>query len=149
MLSITDLATNADLNDVKNKIPNVTDLVIKPDDDAKRKNVEDKYFSTSIYNKFTNQILTAKIKNVELLHKSDISEFIKNTDLDKLTTKAELEAQQGKIVELQTHDSSLFIGQCYFINDVSKNFLIYQTIFGFFAVPASHVDAAIDKSMKI
>ena len=54
MLSITDSATNADLNDVKNKIPNVTDLVIKPDDDAKRKNVEDKYFSTSIYNKFTN-----------------------------------------------------------------------------------------------
>ena len=37
MLSITDLATNADLNDVKNKIPNVTDLVIKPDDDAKKK----------------------------------------------------------------------------------------------------------------
>ena len=52
-------------------------------------------------------------------------------------------------MKLQIYDSVLFIVQCYFINDGSKNFLIYQTIFGSFAVPAGHADAAIDNSMKI
>ena len=48
MPSIIGLATIASLNDVKNKIPNVSDLVKKKkrktDFDAKIKDIEDKYF---------------------------------------------------------------------------------------------------------
>ena len=45
--------------------------------------MDDKYFTTSDYNKFTNNILYAKIKTKKLINESDISRFIKNTDLNK------------------------------------------------------------------
>lgn len=37
--------------------------------------------------------------------------------------------------KLQTCDSSIFIGQRYFFNDGSQNFLIFQTILNTSAVP--------------
>ena len=53
-----------------------------------------------------------KIKNKELFIKSDISGLIYNSDLNKkmetLATKAELKAEQDKIVKLKMHDLSSF-----------------------------------------
>ena len=37
--------------------------------------------------------------------------------IKKIATKTELNAEQDKIVKLQIYDSSLFIGQSYFVND--------------------------------
>ena len=62
-LSITGLATTAALNSVNNEIPNVSDLIKKAGYDTKPLNIDSKYFTTSDYNKFTNNILDAKIKN--------------------------------------------------------------------------------------
>ena len=42
-------------------------------------------FTTFDYNKFTNNILDAKVKKNKLVNKSDISGFIKNSDLDDKT----------------------------------------------------------------
>ena len=116
--SITILAITAALSAVENKIPNVSDLVKKKktEHDAKIKEIDGKYFITSGYDKFTNDILDANIKNIELVNnnKSDISEFLDNSHLDKmiktLAIKAELKAEQDKIVKLQTHDLSYFPG---------------------------------------
>ena len=47
------LATTTALTTVENKMPNVSDLVNKPDYDAKISEMENKYFTTSDYNKFT------------------------------------------------------------------------------------------------
>ena len=55
--SITNLATNAALTTVENKIPNISDLIKKADYDAEIKDIKNKYFTTSDYNKFTNNIL--------------------------------------------------------------------------------------------
>ena len=67
-------------------------------------------------------ILDAKIQNISLFNKFDISGYINNTDLNEKiktsATKTELKTEQYKIEKLQTDDSSLFIGQVYFINDV-------------------------------
>ena len=57
MSSIAGLATAAAPHDVKNKIPNFSDLVIKTDYDSETKDIEGKYFTTSDYNKFTYEIL--------------------------------------------------------------------------------------------
>ena len=62
MSSIAGLATTAAPHDVKNKIPNFSDLVIKTNYDSETKYIEDKYFTTSDYNKFTYEILDEKIK---------------------------------------------------------------------------------------
>ena len=61
MSNITNLGTTAALTTVENKIPNFSDLVKKADYDAKISDIEDKYFTTSDYNKFTSNTLDAKI----------------------------------------------------------------------------------------
>ena len=63
-------------------------------------------------------ILDAKITRKELLNKSDISNLIKNSDLNTklktLTAKADLKAEQDEIKELQVFDSSYFHGKTFF-----------------------------------
>ena len=59
--SVSNLATTAALTAVKNKIPNVSNLFKKADYVAKISDIENEYFTTSDYNKFTNNILDARI----------------------------------------------------------------------------------------
>ena len=61
-LTITGLATTATLNAVKNEISNISNTVRKTDYDAETPDIDGKYFTMSDYNKFTNDILDAKIK---------------------------------------------------------------------------------------
>ena len=51
--------------------------------DAKKLDIESKYFTTADCNKFTSQTLDAKIKQKGLLDKYAIAGFIGNADLDK------------------------------------------------------------------
>ena len=60
MPSITNLATTAALTTVENKIPNISDLVKKADYDAEIKDIKIKYFTTSDYNKSTNNTFDEK-----------------------------------------------------------------------------------------
>ena len=63
MLNNRDLAATSALTAVENKIPNISNLVKKTDSDAEISDIEKKiYFGTSEYNKFTHDILDAKIK---------------------------------------------------------------------------------------
>ena len=57
--SITGLATAAALNTVEHRVPNVSNLVKKEktDSDSKISDTESKNFTTSDYNKFTNEII--------------------------------------------------------------------------------------------
>ena len=75
------------LNAVENKIPDASDLVktttTTTDYDAKIPDTESKYFTSSDYNKFSNEIINAKIKEKELVDKHDIFGFINNSNLDK------------------------------------------------------------------
>ena len=57
------MATIAALTDIKNKIPDVSDLVKKINYDAKIKEIGDKNFTTLDYNKFTNEMLDTRIIN--------------------------------------------------------------------------------------
>ena len=83
--SVTDLATIAALNDVTNKIPNVSDLV-KKQIMMQKQNMWRVYISQLLIF-ITNEILDVMIKNKNLVNKSDIAEFIKNTDLDEKIQK--------------------------------------------------------------
>ena len=64
--------------------------------------------------------------------------------IQKLATKAESKAEQDNILKLQTYDSSAFIGQSYFINDRSQNFLIFQPIFNTSTMAAGLTDTIVD-----
>ena len=64
--SIANIATAVAFTTVENKIPNVSNLVKKVDYVEKIKEIEGKYFTTSHYNKSTNNILGTKIKNKKI-----------------------------------------------------------------------------------
>ena len=77
------LSYSAAVTAVENKIPNISNQVKKEDYVEKIKEIEGKYFTTYDYNKITNNIHDAKIKNKILVNRSDISGIIHNTDLDE------------------------------------------------------------------
>ena len=91
---------NIKFKEVDNKIPDVSSLVKKTNYDAKISNIKGKCFTTSDYNKFTSDVPDAKIKQKEWVNKSDISNLVKNSDLNTklatLATKVEL-IKQSKI----------------------------------------------------
>ena len=82
--------------DVYNKVPDVSGLINKIVHNAKTSDIEKKYFTTLNYNKFTTEILDAKIKEKRLLDKFNVSNLVKKSDLKRklatLATKAELKA---------------------------------------------------------
>ena len=75
----------------------------KADYDVQIKDIEGKYFTAFDYNKFTNNTLDVTLKK-ELVNKSNVSGFIITSDIINktatLVTKAELKADQDKILKL-------------------------------------------------
>ena len=63
---MTESVLKTKISEVENKIISVSGLVKKTDYDAKIKDIERKY------NKFTSDVLDVKIKQKELVNKSDI-----------------------------------------------------------------------------
>ena len=80
--NVTGLGSTGVFNAVENKIPDISNLVNKTGYDPKITDIEYKYFTTSDYKKFTNEIIFNKTKEEELVKKSNISGFINNSDLD-------------------------------------------------------------------
>ena len=52
-----------------------------------------------------------------------------NKQIGTLATKAELKPEQDKILKLQTHDLSYFLGKNFFGDDGSQNMFVCQPIF--------------------
>ena len=94
LMTITVLDTKT--GDIYNKVPDVSGLINKIVHNAKTSDIEKKYFTTLNYNKFTTEILDAKIKEKRLLDKFNISNLVKKSNLKRklatLATKAELKA---------------------------------------------------------
>ena len=100
--SITNLATTTALTAVGNKISSVSDLVKKADYHAEIKDIENKYFTTSDFNEFTNNVLDAKITAKQIVNESGLNGKIK-----ALAIKVEIkksQQKQDKTVKLQTYD---------------------------------------------
>ena len=62
---------------IKDKIPNVSDLVKKADYDAEKEDIKKKYFTTSNYDKFLNNIPDVKITPKKLVKESGLNRNIK------------------------------------------------------------------------
>ena len=79
---MTTTALNTKIIEVENKNPNVIDLPRKTYYDAKILEIKRKYLTTSDYNRITSNILGAKIKQKELVSKSDTSNLVKDSGLN-------------------------------------------------------------------
>ena len=80
-----------------NKTPDVSSLVKKTDYSTQISDIEKKYLTTSDYNKYTKDIVNAKIRQKELARKSIIYNIVKKSDLNTklaaLATKIKLKAE--------------------------------------------------------
>ena len=98
------------------------------------------------------EILNKEIKEKGLVDKSDISEFIGNSALDKkivtLATKAELKSEQDKIVKLEELDSGYFCGNTHFEIDGTQNHLVFQPGFTYLKTVANKVTVWKSKGLS-
>ena len=75
---VTTTILNTKITEVENKTPSFSGLVKKTDYDAKIKDIEGKRFTTADNNKFTGDIVAVKVKQKELVSKSDIDKKLIN-----------------------------------------------------------------------
>ena len=88
---------------VVNKVPDVSNLVIKTDYNVKILDINSKYFTTADYNKFLSQTIDVKLKQKGLVDKSAIAGFINNADLDKKSSNIsnnKIARQNNKITSI-------------------------------------------------
>ena len=89
--SISGLATNASLTGVEEKIPNVSSLVKKTDYNTKIMEIEknhayhnhDKYITTPEFNKLTSEISVTRLKQANLVTKTDFDDNLKRLNQKK------------------------------------------------------------------
>ena len=105
--SINNFAVTAALTSIENGIPNVNDQNKKADYNAKLSETK-KNILLLLNNKFTNNILDAKITQKKLANESGSDDNMETPatkgEVNTLVIKAELKADQDKIVKLETHD---------------------------------------------
>ena len=58
-----------------------------------------------------------------------IKTLVTEEEINTPATKAELKAEQDKLVKFQAFDLSCFIGQSYYINDGAQLYLILQPLY--------------------
>ena len=83
--------------------------------------IENEYITTADYYKFTKDIVVERIKNIIHL----VKDFDLNKKVVTLATKAELKAEQDKIINLEALDSSYFCGKCHFEDNGTQNCLMF------------------------
>ena len=90
--NITNLATTTALTAVENKIPNVINLLKKINYNTKISETEnritadydyDKYITTKEFNNLTAEKFTARLVQANLASKSDVANFVKKADLNE------------------------------------------------------------------
>ena len=90
--NITNLATTTPLTAVENKIPNVINLLNKINYNTKISEIEnrittdydhDKYITTKEFNNLTAENFTARLVQANVASKSDVANFVKKADLNK------------------------------------------------------------------
>ena len=130
-MTTTDL--NTSISEVKNKILSVSGLIKKTDYDAKIKDIEGKYFFTADYNKFTSDIFDVKIKQKELVNKTDIDKKLININRRVTSNKTKhVEADKKlnhltkKTAQISEKGYDFLLGRMYFTGDNGfQNFLVF------------------------
>ena len=102
MLKITNLTTTTTtLAAVENKIPNVSEKLVKLKKKVTADHDHGKYITTQEFNKLAAENFTARLAQANLESKSDIANFVKKTDFDdklkNISIKNELNELSKKV----------------------------------------------------
>ena len=115
---VSNLATKAALTTIENKIPDGSTLVIKSYYDTKIKNIENKYITTTEFNKLATDAFNTRTVQANLVKKTDFNN--KLSDLNR------------KIISNKMKDISIvkglsyFHGKNYFDEGGNQNYYIFS-----------------------
>ena len=113
------LVTSSHLGEDESKIPDSTGLVKKTVYNAEISDIEEEYFTSPDYNKFTNEITETETKEKTIVDNSCTSNLIKifdsNTKLATSATKVELKTIKDKILKLLAFGLSYLSGKSRYI----------------------------------
>ena len=73
-----------------------------------------------------------------------------NKKIATLTSKAELKAEQDKIIRLQAFHSSYFCGKSHFEDDGTQNYLVFEPLYKYFKTIGNtdHISAWKSKGLS-
>ena len=91
---------NTKISEVENKISSVSSLVKKTNYDVKIKSIEGKYLTTADFIKLTSDIFGVKIKQKELINKSDIDRKLININKKITSSKTKHIEADKKLIDL-------------------------------------------------
>ena len=97
---VTATVLNRKISEVDNEILSVSVFVKKIDYDAKIKEIEGKYFTTTDYNKFTSDILDVKIKQKDSVNKSNSDKKLININEKTSSKKTKHKETDKKLTDL-------------------------------------------------
>ena len=131
---MTTTVLNTKISEVEDKIPNTSGLVTSTDLNTKICEVEnkvpnhDKYITTLEFNKLTAENFTARLKQANLVTKTDFDKKLTSFNRKITSNKTKYLGVQKKLNSLITSDYNFLLSRMYFIsNDGSLNtFLINQ-----------------------
>ena len=116
----------------------INEIEIKINNHDHVKCITTQEFNIKKLNSFTSENFASRLASANLAIKNDIANFVKKADFDdklkdlneKVTSnKTKNVLLENEFKKWKTFDSSLFIGQSYFVNDGSQNFLVFQSVY--------------------
>ena len=125
---------NASLTAVENKVPNISSLVKKTDYNTKITEIENrlidhnrgKYITTPEFNRLTAENFAARLKQANLVTKTDFDDKLKSLNQRSNPDKTEHLLVENELRKLKTLDSSYFRGRNGFEDDDTQNYLVFQ-----------------------
>ena len=125
---------NASLTAVENKVPNISSLVKKTDYNTKVTEIENrlidhnrgKYITTPEFNRLTAENFAARLKQANLVTKTDFDDKLKSLNQKSNPDKTEHLLVENELRKLKTLDSSYFRGRNGFEDDDTQNYLVFQ-----------------------
>ena len=125
---------------VENKIPDVSSLLKKGDYNAKITEIEkklpdhdhDKYITTPEFNTLAASVFNARLAQANLITKTDFDAKLSSLNRKITANKSKHLLVENELKKLKTFDSSYFIGKSHFEEDVTQNFLVFQSMYRYF-----------------
>ena len=121
-------------------MPDVSSLVKKTDYDTKISDIDtkiidhndDKYITTSEFNKLTADNSNARLAQANLIAKADFDPKLQSLSKSITSNKTKHLLVENELKKLKTFDLNYFKGKGHFEEDGAKNYLVYQPMYRYF-----------------